>query len=88
MGGVVPLGRAGLHREVAVGETGEATVETYTVTYDYDGAPQAGYIAALRGDGRRAFAATHERDLAKGMLERDPIGSKVMLLDDARFELR
>jgi hypothetical protein len=37
---------------------------------------------------RRAFAVTHERDLAAGLLERDPIGSRIRLLDDARFDLR
>jgi acetyl-CoA C-acetyltransferase len=75
-------------REVAVGETGQATVETYTVSYDYDGKPRAGYVAALLADGRRAFAVSRERDLAAGLLERDPVGSTVELLDGARFDLR
>jgi acetyl-CoA C-acetyltransferase len=78
---------SGPRRTVAVGATGPATVETYTVTYDYDGAPQAGYVAALLADGTRAFAATHVSDLAAGLLERDPIGSRIRLLDGARFDL-
>lgn len=74
-------------RAIAIGATGEATVETYTVTYDYDGSPLTAFIAALRDDGSRAFAATHDRALAHGMLERDPIGGRVILREDAGFDL-
>ena len=70
-----------------MGATGPATVETYTVSYDYDGMPRSAFVAALLDDDHRAFAVTHERDLAAGMLERDPIGSRVNLLEGARFEL-
>jgi hypothetical protein len=72
---------------VAVGATGPATVETYTVTYDYGGTPQAGYVAALLDDDTRAFAVTRDRDLVAGLLERDPIGNPIRLLDGARFDL-
>ncbi len=74
-------------RAVAVGKTGAATVETYTVSYDYDGAPLAAYVAALRDDGSRAFAITKDADLAAEILANDPIGSRVRLLDGAGFEL-
>jgi len=78
---------SGPRRVVAVDATGPATVETYTVTYDYDGDPRAAFVSAILDDDRRAFAVTHERDLAAGMLQRDPIGSRVRLLDGARFDL-
>jgi acetyl-CoA C-acetyltransferase len=73
--------------KVGMGTTGPATVETYTVSYDYDGAPRSAFVAARTGDDHRAFAATHDRDLAAGLLERDPIGSRVTLLEGARFDL-
>lgn len=75
--------------KVGMGTTGPATVETYTVTYDYDGAPRAAFVAALLDDGEtRAFAVSHDRDLAAGMLERDPVGERITLLEGARFDLR
>jgi acetyl-CoA C-acetyltransferase len=73
---------------VAAHTTGSANVETYTVTYDYDGAPRAAFVAArLDGGSTRTFAVTHERDVAAGMLERDPIGERITLLEGARFDL-
>lgn len=74
-------------RAVAEGMTSQATVETYTVSYDYDGAPMTGYVAALLADGRRAFAATKDPAVAARLLAADPIGTPVRLLDGATFEL-
>jgi acetyl-CoA C-acetyltransferase len=72
-------------RAVAVGETGPATVETYTVTYDYERRPLAAFVAALLPDGRRAFATSTDRALAAHLLDRDPIGTVITLLPDAGF---
>jgi acetyl-CoA C-acetyltransferase len=74
-------------RAVTTGETGAATVETYTVTYDYDGAPMAAYLATLLDDGRRAFAVSKDTDLAAEILVNDPIGARVRLVDSAGFTL-
>lgn len=70
-------------RAVAIDATGTATVETYTVTYDYDGAPLAGYVVALLDDGRRAYAITKDTDLAAGFLARDPTGTRIRLREGA-----
>jgi acetyl-CoA C-acetyltransferase len=74
-------------RPVATDATGRATLETYTVTYDYDHAPLSGYVAALLPDGSRTFAATREPEHAAALLARDPLGAAVHLRDGARFEL-
>jgi len=74
-------------RVVAETAIGPATVETYTVGYDYDGAPLAGYLAALLADGRRAFASTTDPAMAARLLAADPIGKPVRLLAGATFEL-
>jgi acetyl-CoA C-acetyltransferase len=60
-------------REAVVDHDGAATLESYTVRYDADG-PEAGYAAFLLDDGRRTWANTLDRDLARAMTEEEFCG--------------
>jgi acetyl-CoA C-acetyltransferase len=61
---------------------GEAVVETYTVIFDRDGSPRAGFIMGRLGDGADEMAprfianAGDDVDLLKRMTEEDFIGRK------------
>lgn len=54
--GYQPLVDALPRVEVADGASGPATVETYTVLHDHDGAPSLGILACRLPDGRRTWA--------------------------------
>jgi acetyl-CoA C-acetyltransferase len=63
--------------EVADEPEGAATIETYTVIFDRDGAPERGIVLGRLGDGRRFISNTPaERRLLEGMTKRDVIGEQ------------
>lgn len=57
---------------------GAATVETYTVVYDRDGAPEQGIVIGLLEDGQRFLAHTPPGDVAllESMTEREFVGER------------
>jgi len=57
--------------------TGPATIETYTVAHDRDGAPELGIVAVRLADGSRAWANTTDRELLKAMETAEFIGTAV-----------
>lgn len=61
-------------REVADRWEGPATVESYTVMHDRDGAPANGIIAALCPDGRRTWATTEDPDTLIAMEHAELVG--------------
>ena len=67
---------------------GEATIETYTVVHDREGAPQLAILAALTGDGHRAWANVSDRDDMLGLTEDEGCGRKVRLVADGGAQLR
>jgi acetyl-CoA C-acetyltransferase len=63
------------HPEVAVAADGPATVETYTVMHDREGAPALGIVIGRLDDGRRFIANTPaDRALLEDMERREVIG--------------
>ncbi len=55
--------------------SGAATVETYTVLYDRDGAPMRGLVIGRLEDGRRFLASTpDDRDVLDALVAREAIG--------------
>ena len=61
---------------------GPATVEAYSVMHDRDGAPEIVNAAVLLADGRRAWAASSEKDLAKAMTIGEWVGTPATLTSD------
>ena len=67
--------------------SGEATVETYTVLFDRDGAPTKGIVIGRVPDGARFIANTPEdRRLLESMTKREMVGTRgtVRQADDGR----
>lgn len=63
--------------EVVEEPEGEATIETYTVVFDREGAPERGIVLGRVPDGRRFIANTPtERRLLEEMTKRDVIGER------------
>lgn len=60
-------------REAVIDHDGPATIESYTVRFDIEG-PGTGYAALLLEDGRRTWATTDDRDLARAMTEQEFCG--------------
>jgi acetyl-CoA C-acetyltransferase len=75
---------------IAQNPTGQAAIETYTVSYDA-GVPQTGHVAARLPDGSRAFARTGDdpdgAQTLDALLARDPAGAGVQLARDGTFTL-
>lgn len=69
-------------RELAPEHDGPVTIETYTVTYDRDGAPERGLVATLLPDGRRAWGVTTDADTMQAMVDDDLVGRKADLATD------
>jgi acetyl-CoA C-acetyltransferase len=67
---------------------GDATIETYTVVHDRDGAPQLAILAVLTGDQHRAWGNISERDDMLGLMEGEGCGRKVRLAADGGARLR
>jgi acetyl-CoA C-acetyltransferase len=62
-------------REFAEAATGRATVETYTVTYDREGAPERGIVVGQLPEGRRFLANTPgERALLEDFVAHEGVG--------------
>ena len=59
---------------LAARPNGAATIETYTVAHDRDGAPSLGIAAVRLTDGRRAWANVHDRDTLNAMEREEFIG--------------
>jgi acetyl-CoA C-acetyltransferase len=66
-------------RVVDPGVTGEVEVETYTVTFDREGAPERGIVACRTRDGARAWGSTSDADALGQLCAEDPIGRTVAL---------
>jgi acetyl-CoA C-acetyltransferase len=56
---------------------GPATIESWTVMFDRDGAPETGIATLLTPDGRRAWASTTDADSVEAMTTTDIAGSNV-----------
>ncbi|HUQ38937.1 MAG TPA: acetyl-CoA acetyltransferase, partial [Acidimicrobiales bacterium] len=66
-------------REVVEDAEGAATVESYTVMHDRDGAPETAIVACLLPDGRRAWANSTDPDLLTRLTTEDVIGHPAVL---------
>ncbi len=62
--------------------TGPATVEATAVTYDRDGNPALGLVAALTQEGRRALANCHDPDVLHTMTTEEWAGRQIDLATD------
>jgi acetyl-CoA C-acetyltransferase len=67
---------------------GEVTVETYTVTYDRDGAPERAIVACRTPEGRRAWANVSDADQVAVLVTEEGCGRLGMLRSDGRVDLR
>ncbi|HEX4867305.1 MAG TPA: acetyl-CoA acetyltransferase [Acidimicrobiales bacterium] len=75
-------------RELCEDPDGEATIETWTVMHDRDGAPERAILTALLPDGRRAWGVSSEPGLAKALVTEDVAGRTVRLHPDGAVDLR
>jgi acetyl-CoA C-acetyltransferase len=71
------------HPLLAEPADGDATVETYTVTHDRDGAPAVGIIVARLRDGRRCWANIEQRDVLERSEREELIGAAGRVAHDA-----
>jgi len=73
------------HPELVAAADGPATVETYTVSYDREGAPQLGIVIGRLDDGRRFIAnvPADDRALLESMTEREFVGARGAVGHDA-----
>ena len=67
---------------------GEVTVETYTVTYDRDGAPERAIVACLTPEGRRAWANVTDTDQLAVLVTEEGCGRLGKLRSDGQVDLR
>lgn len=65
-------------REVALGHTGAAMAESYTVMYGANG-PETAHVACLTADGRRAWGVTREKSILQAMTHEECCGRRVHL---------
>jgi acetyl-CoA C-acetyltransferase len=69
--------------ELAHEPAGAATIETYTVLYDRDGAPVRGLVIGRLDDGRRFLAATpDDRVVLEGLTARESVGLRGRVFTD------
>jgi len=73
------------HPGVVAAAEGPATVETYTVSYDREGAPQLGIVIGRLDDGRRFIAnvPAEDRALLEAMTAREFVGARGAVRHDA-----
>jgi acetyl-CoA C-acetyltransferase len=64
---------------------GPATVEATAVTFERDGTPALGLVAALTPDGRRALANCHDAATLTAMTTEEWAGRQVELATDGTF---
>jgi acetyl-CoA C-acetyltransferase len=62
-------------RKAADGHVGPVTVESFTVTFDRDGAPDLGVLACLTPNGERTWGSTRDPGHLRGLLDDDVIGT-------------
>ncbi len=67
--------------------TGPVTVETYTVTFDRDGAPERGILACRTASGARAWANTADPDTLALLCQEEGIGRTGVLATDGTLTL-
>jgi acetyl-CoA C-acetyltransferase len=67
---------------------GEVTVETYTVTYDRDGAPDRAIVACKTPEGRRAWANVTDQDQLAVLVTEEGCGRLGKLRSDGQVDLR
>jgi acetyl-CoA C-acetyltransferase len=75
------------HPDVVGEHQGPATVETYTVVHDRDGAPERGIVLCRTPAGARAWGITTERAELDGLLAGDPLGATARLGAGGSFRL-
>jgi acetyl-CoA C-acetyltransferase len=66
-----------VERTPVANHEGPVTVESYTVMYDRDSAPEAGYVAATVGTAGRTWLHTTDAAVCQELLEADPLGHTV-----------
>lgn len=73
------------HPELVAAADGQATIETYTVSYDREGEPQLGIVIGRLDDGRRFIAnvPAEDRALLESMTEREFVGVRGAVRHDA-----
>jgi acetyl-CoA C-acetyltransferase len=71
-------------RRAATNPRGSAEIEAYTVTFEPDGSPGAGIVAAITAEGARAFAQSDDPRVSHALLEADAVGRTVRI-DGARL---
>ncbi|MGW0024622.1 acetyl-CoA acetyltransferase [Rhodococcus sp. NPDC003383] len=64
---------------------GTASVESWTVVYGRDGAPERGFLAARTAGGERTLAATTDADDLARLVEDDVAGRQVVVSEDGQF---
>ena len=74
-------------REQAADHDGPATVESYTVMYERDGAPALGIVACLLDDGRRTWGNVRDADTLQQLVRTDPIGAKAKVASDGTLHV-
>ena len=73
--------------EVDATATGLVSVETYTVTFDRDGAPERGIVACRTAGGRRAWGNVTDRDTLAQLCAEEGIGRTGVLASDGILDL-
>jgi acetyl-CoA C-acetyltransferase len=74
-------------RDVCAEHDGEITVESWTVMFDREGAPENGIVVGVLDDGRRAWGTTQDGDLLKAMTVDELIGERAHLSPDGSLRL-
>ena len=74
-------------REVCPEHDGAVTVESWTVMFDRDGAPETGIGACLLDDGRRTWGTTRDEALLKVMTVEEVIGRRARVTPDGTLTL-
>lgn len=64
---------------------GSATLESWTVLFDRDGAPEKAMASLLTSDGRRTLASTSDGDLINRLVVDEAEGSQARVSSDATF---
>ncbi|CAM3201769.1 crotonase/enoyl-CoA hydratase family protein [Nocardioides dubius] len=64
---------------------GPAVVESYTVQYDREGAPEAAIVSAITEAGDRALLRTRDPELVSRFVDDDPLGWRIEVADVSSF---
>lgn len=76
-----------LRREIAPPAEAEAPIESYTVIYDRDGAPERAVVSCLLADGRRRLAGSAEPEVASSLLDGEATGRRALLSARGGFRI-